>query len=1019
MKHPISANQLFLTLFCLICTGVIGCGAGAYSAPPDSRPAPALTLAETLETAGAPEDKKNPDFEAAPETSADSKDAAIFFPARQWAHAASDLTPDPEVLFKTLPNGFRYVLMQNHRPENRISMHLFVQAGSMHEKDHERGIAHYLEHMLFNGSENFPPGELVKYFQSIGMKFGPDANASTGFYSTVYDIDLPENDPESIAKGLTVMADYAEGALILEREVDKERPIILAEKRTRDSAGYRTFEETFKFELPNALLSDRLPIGTTEVIQNADRNLLKHFYDTWYRPGRMILVMTGDFDMAAAEDLIAEKFDSLAPRAPASDYPDPGFVDHSGIKPFYHYEPETGNTTVSIETITREITPADTASQEKVQLLSSMANHMVNKRLAEMLDDPKTPFTRAMISSGYYLNYLKGAEISADCPPEKWEATLGAIEQILRQALAYGFTENEIKLAQKTFTAALDKAVKAAPTRESSHLARQILHSLNARNVVMSPAQVKMLKDPMITSVTAEDLHQALKNDWDAGHRLILVTGNANLKRTGADPAPTPENRIQAAYALSTEQAVTAPEEKEVSAFPYLPTPAAKGTITRREEIPDLGITRVTFANGVHLSVKATDFKANEVKAALIFGDGRASEPADHPGLASLAQKVVQLSGLGELTRDELKRALTGKNTHVQFQVEEDYFALSGNCVTDETELLFQLFHNYLADPGFRADAYALALDQYKQEYDSLAHSIQGGMVFDGYRFLAGGDTRFGLPDFDTFAKNSLTDIRNWLTPAFREAPVEITLVGNLDPESVIELAALYLGGLPGRHNATGVFASGNRHPAFPATAALTVYVPTVIPKALVTLAFSTNDFRNITENRRLSVLSEIFDDRMRVRIREEMGASYTAYAYNNPSRAYDGYGLLSAVVQADPEDTGTVTAELYRIADDMAEQGITEDELSRAVNPILASIKERVKTNDYWLESVLKRASRYPAQLDWCRSFYNDYAAITASEINALARKYLVTDNAATVVVVPDGKQKPTAAPPEAEAPF
>ncbi|MEZ4568420.1 MAG: insulinase family protein [Desulfobacterales bacterium] len=186
-----------------------------------------------------------------------------------------------------------------------------------------------------------------------------------------------------------------------------------------------------------------------------------------------------------------------------------------------------------------------------------------------------------------------------------------------------------------------------------------------------------------------------------------------------------------------------------------------------------------------------------------------------------------------------------------------------------------------------------------------------------------------------------------------------------------------------------------------------------------MTLAFSTNDFRNITENRRLSVLSEIFDDRMRVRIREEMGASYTAYAYNNPSRAYDGYGLLSAVVQADPEDTGTVTAELYRIADDMAEHGITEDELSRAVNPILASIKERVKTNDYWLESVLKRASRYPAQLDWCRSFYNDYAAITASEINALARKYLVTDNAATVVVVPDGKQKPTAAPPEAEAPF
>ncbi len=936
-----------------------------------------------------------------PELSGAARQEAIFNPTRDWAHEVSDLEPDPDIIFKEMPNGFRYVLMKNSRPENRISMHLYIQAGSMHEKDHERGVAHYLEHLLFNGSEHFAPGELVKYFQSIGMKFGPDANASTSFYRTVYDIDLPENDEKSIADALLVLSDYAAGALIRENEVEKERPVILAEKRTRDSVGYRTFEETFAFELPDALLSQRLPIGTEEVIKNADRQMLKSFYDTWYRPQRMILIMAGDFDAATAEPLIEKRFAHLTARAPASDYPDPGSIDHAGVKPFYHFEPEAGSTSISIETITENINPPDTVEQQEKELHSAMANHIVNKRLTEMLDDPKTPFTHAMISSGNYLNYLQGADINADCAPENWHQTLTVIEQTLRKALTFGFTETEVELAKKAFTAQLDKAVKEAPTRESSHLARQIIHSLNARDVVRSPAQEKDLKAPMIASVSAETLHQALKNDWDTGNRLILVTGNVDLNEQAGEP----ENQILEAYTASSKVPVEAPDEKNLIEFPYLPAPARNGKIIHRETIPDLGIIHVAFENGVHLNIKPTDFKANEVKAALIFGDGKKAEPKDHPGLGDLSQKVVQLSGLGGLTRDELKRALTGKNTYVQFQVAEDHFAFIGNSVTDELALLFQLYHACINDPGFREDAYLLALAQYAQEYDSLAHSIHGGMVFKGSRFLAGGDTRFGLPDFDVFKSNSLADIRNWLSLPLASAPLEISITGDLDPEAVIALASRYFGSLPERTAKTGAPAANadDRHPRFPAGDALTVAVPTVIPKGMVTRAYLTEDFRDIAENRRLSVLSEVFNDRMRIRIREEMGASYSSYAYNDPSRAYENYGTLNTVVQVDPDDTDEIIAELRQIADELATLGITDDELNRAVAPILASIKERVKTNTYWLDSVLKRASRYPAQLDWARSFYDDYAAVTRQEINDVARKYLDDSNAATVVVVPE----------------
>ena len=214
----------------------------------------------------------------------------------RWPHQASDLDPDPELVFGALDNGLRYVLRVNQTPRDRVSLHLNVQAGSLHERDDQRGLAHFLEHMLFNGSTHFPPGELVKYFQRIGMAFGDDANAHTGFNETVYDVLLPDNRPESIAEGLLVLRDYASEALLLPEEIDREREVVLAEMRTRDSPGYRAFKASLEFEFEGLRVAQRLPIGEEAVVRQADRQALKAFYDDWYRPERLVVVMVGDFD---------------------------------------------------------------------------------------------------------------------------------------------------------------------------------------------------------------------------------------------------------------------------------------------------------------------------------------------------------------------------------------------------------------------------------------------------------------------------------------------------------------------------------------------------------------------------------------------------------------------------------------------------------------------------------------------------------------------------------------------------
>jgi len=576
-----------------------------------------------------------------------------------WSYNKKGLHPDPALVFKKLPNGFAYILLKNQYPKNRVSMHLFVRAGSLYESDNQQGLAHFLEHMLFNGSAHFKPAELVKFFQSIGMQFGPDANAHTGFNETVYDILLPEGNKENLIKGLVVMKDFAEGALLLPSEIRRERGVILAEKRTRDSASYRTYVKTLKFEFPDTRISRRLPIGREEILKKADQKQFKDFYDTWYRPDKMILVLVGDFDPELAGMLIEDKFSSITSRAPPGTIPDIGDIKQKGIKSFYHFEKESGNTTVSIEVLEKILFMPDSYDVRKKELIEDIANRMVKYRLDSLIQNPGTPFTSASISSGIFLRQFKYADITADCNPENWEKALSLVEQTLRQTLIFGFTTSELTRIKKVLLSDLDNAVKSASTRNSKELAREILWGLNSNRVFMSPQQEKELYTPIINAVTLKDVHDAFKDIWAKEHRLLLVTGNAKLIDKN------PETKILNTYQKSWETAVSKPAEEKSLVFPYLPDPHIKGRITQTKKIPDLEIVQVDFRNGVRLNLKKTDFEANQVLINLSFGQGKSCEPLNKPGLALFTENVLNESGLGTLTKDELKWAMAGKNTHV------------------------------------------------------------------------------------------------------------------------------------------------------------------------------------------------------------------------------------------------------------------------------------------------------------------------------------------------------------------
>ncbi|MEW5735450.1 MAG: insulinase family protein [Thermodesulfobacteriota bacterium] len=911
-----------------------------------------------------------------------------------WPQDESDLSPDPRIVFGRLGNGLRYVLMKNQEPRNRVAMFLDIRTGSIFEEEHESGTAHFLEHMLFNGSTNFPPGKMIHYFQEIGMRYGPDVNAYTGWDETVYHVVLPDGTEKSLEEGLTVMSDYAGGALLLPSEIDRERGVILAEKRQRDSVSYRTFIANMNFLLPGTRAAARMPIGDEKVIEGADQNLLKGFYDAWYRPDRMILVVVGDFDPAQCRTFIENRLSQLSARGPERPLPPETVTSHNGDEFFYHYEKEAGNTEVGIEVCTSRPERKDSVALEKEYLLQGMADALVQNRLDEMKEKPGCPFTSASISSGVFLKTVAFSEITAKCGPENWQKSLDILDRTLRQALRFGFTADEVERVKKDSMARLETAVLKENTRESTALARMIIGQVNDDKVVTSPKQDLQTFGPVISAVTPAELEAALTRSWDQDQRLVQVTGNTDLPG-GTDDIRSTWDRIRAVE-------VSAPEAAAAAHFPFFTLPKEHAKVSERKELPEIGATVVKLSNGVTVNLKKTDFKENEILYTLRFGDGQSGQPLDKPGLCVLAPSVVNDSGLGPLSREALSRALAGTVTTYGFLVREDSFMVSGATVPKEAELLFQILYAYATEPSVRRDAYDRAMERFDQAYQALTHQVEGVLRMKGDWFFADQDPRFGMPDRDVFFRLTDQDVADWVRPALTGAPLELSLVGDLDVEKMIALAEAYLGALPSR--------SGTEKPAdmkigFPSGRSLDLSVPTELTKGVLQVAYRTTDMWDIGRTRRLAMLGEVFSERLRENVREKEGLTYSPQAWNEPSKAYPGYGLFRAQLVLDPADAPKIKNDIERIAQDLREGGVKQDELARALTPTVTSIKDLLRTNPYWLSTVLTGSSRHPEQLGWPLTILSDYSSITAADLDTLAREYLVPGRRADILVTPEEK--------------
>ena len=923
----------------------------------------------------------------------------------EWGQAVSDLKPEAGLRFGRLPNGMRYVLKRNATPTGQASLRFRIGAGSLMERDDQQGLAHFLEHMAFKGSKNVPAGDMIQILQRKGLAFGPDTNASTGFDETVYMLDLPKTDADTLGVGLMLMREIAGNLLLEQKAMDPERGVVLSEERASDSPGYRAAKAQYAFMLEGQRVPSRWPIGQVDVLKTAPVSRMREFYDAWYRPENATLVAVGDFDVDAMEADIRARFSDWRGRGSPGTAPDLGQVKRRA-EDVNLYAEAGGPQQLQVVWAVPPDPAADTFAREKADIIEQLGLAVLNRRLDRLAQSAAPPFLSAAAQRGDFIKSAKLTTLSVRSTPEGWDRGLAAAVEEQRRLVRFGVRPEELQREITEMRTRLRSEAAAAATRRTPQLADAIEATVNDDEVFTGPVQNAANFERFVVGLTPAQVEASARAAFAGSGPLVTM----------ASPRPLEggERRLKASLDTALAKPVTPPVQQAVAKWPYASF-GALGRVTALEEVKDLGVTLVTFANGVRLTVKPTAFTKDQILVSIRAGEGRAGLPRDRATPVWANAAFVQ-GGTKDLTIDDIEAIAVDKVAGVALQLGDDAFVLQGG--TRPADLLFemQLAAAYLTRPGFRPEAFARVKASLANALPQIAATPGGVLSRDLPRLTHGGDVRWRtLPTPEELAAAGPNDLPARLAPELAEGALDVTIAGDVSVEAAIRATAATLGALSPRRPRAPVapaalqvrFPSGRGEPV----------IETHAGRADQAIAFvgwpATDFFADMKEARALSVLADVFENRLIAQVRVAEGASYSPGAQADPSDVFPGYGYVAAQVETPPFKTDSFFANARKIAADLRAAPITPDELERAKRPRVETRRKSLESNAWWL-AVLGRVRVEPRQLEAVRTAVSGVEAVTVADVQAAARKYLTDDKAWRLVIrsptpaAADPQQKP-----------
>ncbi len=867
------------------------------------------------------------------------------------------LIADPAIRQGVLPNGLRYGLMSNATPSGGLSLRLAFDVGSLDEADAERGAAHFVEHMAFRATRRFPEGQLDPAFAPLGVGFGRDQNAFTGHRATVYRLDLPSAVGGERAIALKWLRDVADGVRFAPQAVDRERGVVLAERDVRNEPAAVVSQAVEVFQGPELRTTQRPPIGDLQVLRTITPAALQDFYGRWYRPEHAVLVMVGDMPPEGLEVLeveIAQVFGDWRGRGARPERAAlPGPDQQRGLAALTLSEPQVPSGLSVCRQTAAEPSDAKDAEALHRRMLRLVWIQSLATRLSGLaLSDPS--IIEAAPSVGIDQREAKDTCISVISTRGGWRSALQAVQFEIARFTADGPGEAEIEDALKALRAGALGTILQASTRDSASLASSLAEDLLLNQVTMEPRQTMRAFNQAVENLTAAQVLSAWRKDWAGAGPFISVV---------ADQAP-PREAVLAAWAKNA--AVVPP--------PYVKPPAptwaygaagAPGKVARRRVLTNPDFVRLRFTNGTVLNFKQTAFAKGEVELRVDFGDGREGMGERSLYESSLAADSFIRGGLGRHSYAELK-ALIGDEPleSIALTVNDRSFTLESSSFPDWLPEQLELIAAYLTDPGFRNELDvklpSVVANVYSDQEASPIAAISQGLR----ETLAPGGIG-GMPPRAQIAGLRSRDFEALLKPVVTTAPLEVTLVGDLDEKTAIELVGKTLGALPAR----------SAGPVRPPYRGYQTYLRTLKAPIRVTHLGATDQaavalvwplFVASPERRReeyvLDLLSAVLNDELRHAVRERLGKAYSpSAALSAPDQGDEA--SLTAWVEAAQADLPAVEAEMRAVAARLAAGQITPQMLEAARKPLLAGVVAELAGNAGWA-SQLQSSSRDPSAL-------------------------------------------------------
>ncbi|MEY4574805.1 MAG: hypothetical protein RL251_927, partial [Pseudomonadota bacterium] len=607
-----------------------------------------------------------------------------------WNAETSNLEPDRSIIYGRLPNGLRYAIRPNQRPQNQVLVRMTIDFGSAAEAEDEQGLAHFIEHMAFNGSTNVPEGEMVKMLERLGLSFGADTNASTGYTQTEYKLDLPKADPRLIERALFLMRETAGNISFNAAAVDRERGIVLAERRERENFAFQSWRAANNLYYPNTYFSTRYPIGLAEILESAPADRLMALYHKYYRPDRIKVIVVGPVDPVAIERELVSKFADWHVTAPPLGNLDRCELDTTrGVSAANFTHPEI-NEAIVVQQFFKDKFRPDTVERAMIELKMQIASAIISQRISRRSRSEDVPFLGGGINFtlGICDNYA-AVGFSAGSKDGSWRALLPFTEQAVRQAVQYGFDDAEVAEQIKRLDTSYENNAKAEGTEQSASIANALVGLDD--NVYNSDAYRLLIWRQLRPFMTKAAVNAEFAKWFGqmAAPQIFLST-----KQTSG----TSSDDILAAYAASRAAAVAAPVARQASAFAYTDFGPA-GTVVADTVIPDLGIRTIRFANGVLLNLKKTDFEDNRVRYSLRIDGGQLYFARDEVVLAWLMSGAYVSGGLAAHDFEDLRSLLAGTTVTPAFGVAEDYFGGTGAVAPVDLERQLQVMAAYTRYP--------------------------------------------------------------------------------------------------------------------------------------------------------------------------------------------------------------------------------------------------------------------------------------------------------------------------------